>query len=311
MKFKTIHFLIAALAGTIIFSTQSVFSKPFNGFDVSKISIDSSKILGGGPGKDGIPSINNPKFISPIEVDFLGDDDLVISYTHNGDTKAYPIRILVWHEIVNDVINKQSIAVTYCPLCGTGMVFDRTIDNKVHSFGVSGLLYFSDVLMYDRETDSLWSQLGMKGVSNESIGKDLKWLVSTHMTWKAWKQKFPSGKVLSTDTGSFRQYTSSAYASYFKSDRTMFPVPKFRTELAQKDKVVGVIINGQAKAYSMKHLKKSKVINDKINGQQLSIEYDAKNRSITTKNGAGIVIPSVEAYWFAWQGFYPDTLLDK
>ncbi len=291
----------------LVIFTQSAYSDQLNGFDISKLNIDANDILGGGPAKDGIPSIDQPKFISPSDVDFLNDDDLVISYSLNGITKAYPIRILIWHEIVNDFIADQAITVTYCPLCGTGMVFDRNINNTIRSFGVSGLLYYSDVLMYDRETLSLWTQLGMKGVSKDAIGLNLKWLVSTHMTWKSWREAYPQGKVLSTDTGFNRLYSSAAYADYFKSDNTMFPVPKFRTELPQKDKILGVIIDGQAKAYPLKKLEKALTVKDIVNNQHIKIHYN--NQAITVTDTQNNTIPSVVAYWFAWQSFYPNTLL--
>lgn len=310
-KFISIYTFIAIIfcSFLFVFFLSNAQAKNINGFDLNNLIIDQTEVFSGGPGRDGIPSIDNPKFITPKQVNFLHDDDMVISFTQGSITKAYPIRILIWHEITNDTINGKPITVTYCPLCGTGMVFDRVIDGKTKSFGVSGLLYRSDVLMYDRESMSLWSQLGMKGVSNESIGKKLKWLPSEQLTWKAWKQKYPNGSVLSTDTGYNRQYSSQAYERYFASKNVMFPVPKLRNELEDKSKIVGVIINGVAKAYPLKLLQQKPLIQDIVAQQKININYDEQNKSVVVTNQLNQSIPSVEAYWFAWQGFYPKTEL--
>jgi hypothetical protein len=280
-----------------------------NGFDISNAIIDKNKILSGGPPKDGIPAINNPKFVNIKDVDYLKADDIIIGVVRDGISKAYPTRILIWHEIVNDTINKENIVVTYCPLCGTAMVFERDIGNITRTFGVSGLLYQSDVLMYDKESESLWSQLGMESVSGKAVGSKLKWINSEHMTWNAWKNKYPNSKVLSIDTGFYRNYSANAYDSYFKSDQTMFPVTKNRDELAQKSWVVGVVINGVAKAYSIEKLEKESIINDTISEVKIKVRYDKNKKYHKITNNAGEEIPSVVVYWFAWQAFYPKTLL--
>lgn len=176
---------------------------PWNGFDVSNAKIPVRDILLGGPGRDGIPAIDWPRFIRPTAVNFLRPDDPVLGVTIQGRTRAYPLRILVWHEIVNDVLSGRPIAVTYCPLGGTAMVFDRKVGPRTLSFGGSGLLYHSDVLMYDRQTESLWSQLAMKAVSGPLVNAQLEWLPSEHLTSAAWKPKYPPGEVHSTQTGFF------------------------------------------------------------------------------------------------------------
>lgn len=188
-------FAVSGLSG------QCASARQLNGFDVSNATIPVEEIRSGGPPRDGIPSIDHPKIEPAPEVNFLRDDDIVIGVEHKGEARAYPLRILVWHEIVNDVIADKPVTVTYCPLCGTAMVFDATVDGRQRSFGVSGLLFNSDVLMYDRETNSLWSQLGMRAVSGPAVGKTLTWLPSERLTWKAWRTAHPNGEVLSPDTG--------------------------------------------------------------------------------------------------------------
>lgn len=161
------------------------------------------------------------------------------------------------------------------------------------------------------EADSLWSQLAMKSVSGKSVGSELKWLPSQHLTFKAWKDKYPKSKVLSLDTGYNRNYSATPYERYFKSDDVMFPVPKNRDDLSNKAWVVGVIIDSIAKAYDVSKLPDNKKIKDKIGNTDIFITYhkDKNHPVVTTVDN--IEIPSVLVYWFAWQAFYPNTDLFK
>lgn len=303
---RLLPFLLLSL---LLSLSQLVHAQRVNGFDLSDTSISKFEIFAGGPAKDGIPSIDEPRFISPEQVDYLKDDDIILGFSSGGISRAYPLRILVWHEIVNDVIGGKPVAVTYCPLCGTAMVFDRTIDGKVLSFGVSGLLYRSDVLMYDRQSQSLWTQLGMEAISGYRKGTTLTWLNSEHKTWKAWKQANPNGQVLSTKTGHRRNYSGEAYASYFAGSEPIFPVPQTRPELQNMTKVLGVIINGQAKAYSLDKLMEHSVIDDNVGGTPVKVMFDSKGQHPSITDAEGQPIPSVVVFWFAWQAFYADTEL--
>jgi len=314
-KLLTAVFLLL-LTGIFTLLSDLVQAQTKNGFDLSRASINPKQILSGGPDRDGIPAIDHPEFIPVKEVDYLRDKDIVIGLVRGNIAHAYPTRILIWHEIVNDVIANDAVAITYCPLCGTAMVFDRTIDGKTRTFGVSGLLYQSDVLMYDRESESLWSQLARQAVSGPAVGQKLNWLPSQYMTWKAWHRKYPDSLVLSLNTGYRRNYQAEAYASYFASDNTMFPVPYSRTELAKKAWVLGIIVNGKAKAYaiddlSAKHRHGENVISDTINRTTLTVRYDAAKKSPHVTGPDGKTIPAVITFWFAWQAFYPDTQLWK
>lgn len=282
----------------------------FNGFDVSNSRVTASEIRSGGPGRNGIPAIDQPKFVAPDKASFLGNEDQVLSVTLNGETRAYPLRILVWHEIVNDGIGEARIAVTYCPLCGTGMVFDRNVAGRTVDFGVSGLLYQSDMLMYDRQTESLWSQLDMKAIAGKMAGTALTWLPSRRMSWQAWKREYPEGKVLSTETGHRRDYSRTPYSGYEDNERTMFPVPSTRKELRHKEWIVGVVVNQVAAAYALKALKRQGVVEETVGGASLRIAYDPDAdsvRAVTVESNEDI--PIVQAYWFAWQAFYPETRL--
>ena len=182
-----------------------------NGFDLSDALISATEILPGGPPRDGIPAIDKPKFINAAEVDYLADDDRILGVFRNGVAKAYPIRILNWHEIVNDRLQDEAVAITFCPLCGTGMAFQARVDGQAKLFGVSGLLYKSDVLLYDRETESLWSQISRQAVSGPMKGQRLAMVPTSHTTWADWRERHPDTQVLSLDTGYSRNYNRNPY----------------------------------------------------------------------------------------------------
>lgn len=282
-----------------------------NGFDLSRAIIPADQILGGGPPRDGIPSIDVPRFVPAAQVDYLRDHEIVIGLEREGVARAYPLRILVWHEIVNDVIGGDPVAVTYCPLCGTAMVFDARVDGRRRNFGVSGLLYNSDVLLYDRESESLWSQRAMKAVSGPDVGMPLAWRPSEYSTWKAWKARHPQGEVLSQETGHRRDYGAKAYADYNATEETMFPVAHRRRELPNKAWVLGVVIDGTAKAYPVDHLPDGVAVPDKVAGIPLTVQWHAAERRPVVRDAADRGVPSVMVFWFAWQAFYPETQLWK
>lgn len=301
-------FLAASALGTHAADGPLRGGRPWNGFDVSNATIPMHEILPGGPGRDGIPAIDHPRFLRPGAANFLRPGDLVVSVTIREKTRAYPLRILVWHEIVNDELAGRPIAVTYCPLCGTAMVFDRRVGERTLSFGVSGLLYHSDVLMYDRQTDSLWSQLAMKAISGPLVNTGLAWLPGEHLTWAAWQKKYPLGEVLSTQTGFSRNYAGTAYAGYEQSPETMFPVPVHRAELPKKEWVLGVIVEGRPRAYPLKWLPAGQPVRDQVRDTPLLVRFDPTAQWTEVRHAeTGEILPSVRAYWFAWQAFYPDT----
>jgi len=284
----------------------------FSGFDFTKHSIPIDEIHGGGPAKDGIPALYDPRFTSAKDVEYLKQSDRILGLIINGEVKAYPIKILNWHELVNDSVGGKDVLVSYCPLCGTGMAFDAKIDGKRFVFGVSGKLYNSDILMYDKETESLWSQIKMEAVTGPMTGKRITLLPLVHTTWGAWKLKHPSTKVLSKKTGHFRNYNTSPYNSYETSDQIMFPVKHNDDRLSRKEWVLGVIVNKEAKAYSFKRLRREQTsVRDKVGGQNIIVVYDADNQSAVVLDEQNNIIPATQIYWFAWAAFYPDTDLYK
>jgi hypothetical protein len=226
----------------------------------------------------------------------------------NGKKKAYPIKILNWHEIVNDSIGGHHVVVTFCPLCGTGMVFDANAAGRQLNFGVSGLLYQSDVLLYDRETESLWSQIKQEAVTGKLTGTRLQLLPSIQTTWGAWKKKHPDTFVLSTKTGYSRDYDRDPYKGYYASRDVMFSVGKQNPRYHPKEQVIGVKLDGLAKAYPFSELARAKVpFNDTIGKKTVWVAYDSKSRTATIKDNSGKELPSVVGFWFAWFAFHKDT----
>ncbi len=281
-----------------------------SGFDYSRHSIPTDEIYDGGPGKDGIPAIMNPRFISVAEADsdFLKNNDRVLGFVHRGKARAYPIKILNWHEIVNDRVGGFSIVVTFCPLCGTGMVFDAMIKNRKMTFGVSGLLYQSDMLMYDHQTESLWSQIHKVAVTGPLTGTRMKLLPSTQTTWGQWKKKYPDSQVLSDQTGYHRDYNRDPYEGYDKSPRLFFGVDNVNARFHPKEKVIGVEIGDIAKAYPFSELAKHKgPVQDIIKKKRIIVRYDKSSETASVHDDSGTELSSVVGFWFAWYAFYPET----
>ncbi len=285
-----------------------------NGFDLSNSSLPTEQILRGGPPRDGIPALSDPKLIAAGEADYLKPMSRIVGITLKGQSRAYPIAILNWHEIVNDNIDGQQFAITYCPLCGTAVAFDATIDGSPTEFGVSGLLYNSDVLLYDRDTESLWSQILSVAISGERVGKKLTLLPISHTTWRDWRERHPDTLVLSDDTGHYRDYQRDPYAGYEESRYTYFAVNNEAPDYYHpKEIVVGLGIDGVYKAYPFIELdKQGKArFSDSVNGTRFNFDWDSANRSITITNSSGQQVAGIQGFWFAWFAFHPDTEVYK
>lgn len=279
-----------------------------NGFELTNLKIPAEEIKRGGPPRDGIPSIDTPRFLAAANADFLKKDDLVLGVQFNGVAKAYPIRILNWHEIVNDVFDDEGVVVSYCPLCGSGMAFRaETPDGSRRQFGVSGLLYNSDVLLYDRQTQSLWSQILSEAVAGKAAGQRLEYIPTQFTTWESWKAAHPGTRVLSTATGYRRDYSASPYGDYERTGKLMFPVKERSDALPAKARIIGVEVNGVFRAYPVSVLAKHKTpFSDEVNGRVLTLSFDkiAQSASVTLD---GKLYPSVSMFWFAWYAFHPAT----
>ncbi len=213
--------------------------------------IPKNEVFDGGPGKDGIPSVDKPLFLPNSSITFMKDDDLVLIVLDGGKPKAYPHPILDWHEIVNDQIGDIKIAITYCPLTGTGIGWDRNINGKTTTFGVSGLLYQNNLLPYDRETNSNWSQMRLECVNGPLLGTKPLIHTMVETTWKTWKEMYPNGEVLSSQTGFNRNYGVYPYNDYKTSQSILFPNVTIDKRLHPKDRVHGIVSGRSSKAYPL------------------------------------------------------------
>lgn len=304
------------------------------------------EIIWGGVKKNGIPALDNPHMIPAEEASYLKDKDEVFGMTVNGESHAYPLRIMNWHEMLNIEIGGKAISLSYCTLCGAAVPYETEIDGQIYTFGSSGLLYRSNKLMYDRQTNSLWSSLYGKPVVGPLVGKEiyLKRHYVVRTTWKKWIQQHPETLVLDLNTGFERDYSpKGAYQGYFRSKDTMFPIAWRDKRLNAKDWVYGIIIDGFSKAYPLKHLKNSQVLNDIFRDNNLVILSDAKKLTVRVYKrreyefvalaSAGLIIdrqgnewqiseealelksqqvrlnrlPGHLAYWFGWYAFFRNT----
>ena len=276
-----------------------------NGFKLKPSLIPVDEILKGGPARDGIPALDRPKYDSAREARW-GDEEIVIGVVRGKEARAYPIAILVWHELVNDELGGDPILVSFCPLCGTALVFDRELKGRVRTFGVSGLLYQSDLLMFDRETESLWSQIGANAVTGALVGQHLELLRSKITTWRAWRKAHPETTILSKQTGHQRDYGSTPYEGYETSRQLYFPV-KTDTRRHPKMPTLGLRIpNGPSRAYPGEEVARAGGrVEDVFSGQRVSVRYDSNTRHFDFEVPEGIEV--VEGFWFAWMAFHPES----
>ena len=310
LKLRILTFGVAALFLAGQPARYAFAEKSLNGFDLSDSSIPADEIKRGGPPRDGIPSIDRPKFISAAEADWLSDTDRVIGLVYEDIARAYPISIMNWHEIVNDNFAGTPVLVTFCPLCGTGVVF--LPEEGRADFGVSGLLYNSDVLLYDRDTESLWSQILAEAVTGERLGDRLQVLPALHTTWGQWRRMRPDSAVLGRETGHRRNYEHDPYAGYADSPSTFFPVSASPDDsLHPKERVLGVRIGSESKAYPFSYLEMlgKAEIADEVGGQAITIHWDASAPTAWATDHMGDQIPTTDAFWFAWFAFFPETRL--
>ena len=247
--------------------------------DFSKAAVSPSELIQGQT-KDGIPAISEPKFIDVDAVFFLGGLEPVISLVIDGEARAYPLQILIWHEIVNDVIGDRAVLVTFCPLCNTAIAFDREVDGEILEFGVSGFLRNSDLVMFDRSTESWWQQITGEAIVGGFTGTKLPALPSTIISWDEFRKAFPDGKVLSQDTGFVRTYGQNPYVGYDDINSSPF---LFRGEadgrLAPMERVVTVELGGETVAYPFSALESEKVIADSVGGEAIVVFFKAGTAS--------------------------------
>jgi len=323
------------------------FAGYFSSGKTPKIRLD--EVRWGGVRQDGIPPLRSPKMINAKQAKYLDNKDIIFGIEVNGDARAYPKRIMAWHEMFVDTVGNEPVAGVYCTLCGSMILYNTENDGVNHEIGTSGFLYRSNKLMYDKNTQSLWNTLWGKPVIGELADKDIELermsVVTT--TWGEWKKRHPGTKVLSLDTGHKRDYSEgAAYREYFATDELMFNVPKLDKRLKNKDEVLGLVFSQHADkplAISVDYLSKNPVFHKQIGDIDFVVltdksgaarVYEAKGlkfknwnqeSTVTDVNGKKWVLteskltspdgnelfrlPAHRAFWFGWYGAYSNTEL--
>ncbi len=257
--------------------------------------------------RDCIPSIDQPVYLPTAEVDYLRDDDLVMTLTHNGITRAYPLRILDHHEIVNDMFGSDPVAITYCPLCGSGLAFDRRQGGQVLDFGVSSLLHNSDLVMYDHQTESLWQQITGEAFAGKSRGSQLKSLPLSMVTWNDWRQQYPAAHVLTVDDIKSDRYMKDAYGDYAESERLYMPISATDARLHPKRVIYGMEIGERALAVDSEWLVKQGSWSNEYEGKKLVLTIDSSGEVAASLDGQVVTVHRM--FWFAWYSFHTQTAL--
>ncbi|MEE8584620.1 MAG: DUF3179 domain-containing protein [Acidobacteriota bacterium] len=313
-----------------------------------KHSIRLDEILWGGVRVDGIPPLEYPKFLEADQAGYLGDGNIVFGVYLNGEAKAYPKRILAWHELFNDTIGGMKVSCAYCTLCNAAVLFKQSVGDRSFEFGTSGFLYRSNKLMYDRTTHSLWSALEGVPVTGELTGSGLRLerlpIVTT--TWREWKRRHPQTKVLSLQTGHDRNYGEGvAYRDYFASPELMFPVPELDKRLRPKQEVLALLLDRVPVAFRTETLRKQPLFHYEVGKRALVILTDRSGASrayrrdgirfkgwdqdselideqgrkwslseeaLTGPSGRRLPrLPAHRAFWFGWRAQFPHTRLVK
>jgi len=286
--------LAAVAAGS--FSDSAAWPKT----DFSKTRVDLADIISGGPPKDGIPAIDRPVFVDHASAaSWLKPDEPVIALRIGDEARAYPLQILLYHEIVNDVVAGIPVAITFCPLCHAALVFDRRLNGQVLDFGTTGRLRKSDLVMYDRQTESWWQQFSGEGIVGQMAGQKLRDLPASIVSLGEFTRTYPDGKVLSRDTGYRRPYGRNPYTGYDSiTDRPWLFNSSVDRRLKPMERVLSVRVGEQMKLYPASTVSPSSIVQERLNGQDILVVsagamYSALDRSQITESKK---IPSMIAF---------------
>ncbi len=278
-------------------------------FQTRNSELPQWELIPTGVGRDGIPAIDKPAFTDAKRAGWLEPTDRVIGVYVDGTAKAYPLRILAGHEVVNDDVAGGAVAVTYSPLCGSAAAYRTENGDDDYQLASAGLVYNNNPLFFDRQTESLWLQLLGRATAGRAQGMQLERVATVITTWEEWKSRHPGTKVLSRDTGFERDYTRNNYDDYATSDQIFFPLTSMDNRLALKQAVIGLELDGRFRAYPLATLAKLPAgqATDQFNGVDVFIDYLPDARTAYLSDAAGNALPTVTAYWFAWSALHPGT----
>jgi hypothetical protein len=275
-------------------------------FTLVDARVPVSRIVAGGPGRDGIRSVDEPRFAPPDEATWAGPDTELLGISIGGEARAYPLRMLEYHQIVNDIVAGVPVAVTYDPLTGTPFAYRRDVAGRTLMFGVSGLLYNGNFLLFDRETETLWSQFLGEAVAGPLAGEKLARVALSQVTTAAWLSRYPDSQVLRHPFPEHIEYRLSPYRTYWVQDKILHPVAAQDRRYHAKELVLGVVADGRARAYLGSIVRREGGrVDDTLEGKRVRLSYDTDTGTFDWEVPEGV--EAVEAYWFAWKAFHPDT----
>ncbi len=313
MRYLIVVLLLSLVPGATFaqrsFDTD-ILTETFGFDDETKKSVALEDLNQGCSRRDCIPSIDDPKFVAATAADHIDDDDVVIALSWKGEYRAYPARILDHHEIVNDTIAGTPLAITWCPLCGSAVGLHRQINGEVTEFGVSGMLYNSDLVFYDRTSNTLWDQIIATGIVGPLTGTKLELFPVTMTTWGRWRKEHPDTLVLSTDTGFDYDYSVDPYARYRESSQLMFPVGQTDDSLRPKTVVFGFDLGATKIAFTEALISKRKSVTHELDGRQIVVTMGSDG-SVELETEGGQSYAPIRLFWFAWFTFHPQTELVK
>lgn len=305
-RFARIFLLVAigwiAIEGYVFAQSQSAdrWSSEWPKTEFSVTSIDFGEVLSGGPPKDGIPAIDKPEFVSNEKAQqWLDPLEPIIAVNIGDKARAYPIQILMWHEIVNDTLGDTPLSVTFCPLCNASIVFDRRVDDQLLDFGTTGKLRKSDLIMYDRQTESWWQQFTGEGIVGVMTGVKLKRVPAQIIAYEDFVKAFPAGDVLSRDTGYPRTYGRNPYSGYDRIGQNPFLYDGVVDKrLPAMERVINITVNNADKIYPFSAFNDNPVINDTVNETSVVLfsrkgTYSALDKSVIAESRK---VPSVTAF---------------
>jgi len=288
---------------------HDILRETFGFDDSTRKTVSLGDLKQGCPTRDCIPSIDNPKFVPASDADHVADDAVVIAISYAGEHRAYPARILDHHEIVNDTIAGEPIAITWCPLCGSAVGIRREINGETTEFGVSGVLFNSDLVFYDRATNTLWDQIEAKGIVGPLTGEELELVPVTMTRWSRWRGAHPDTLVLSTDTGFVEDYSVDRYERYRGSAALMFPVSQQDRRIQPKSVVFGFDLDQGFVAYTESLLQKHGTFRHTLEGVDRLVTLHDDGAVTLQEAGSEAIFEPIRLYWFAWYTFHPQTEL--
>lgn len=295
---------IVAAAGA---APEEQESKPWNGFDLAKASVPRDKVLAGGPPRDAIHSVDEPEFADPTTAErWVAPDSTVIGLSLGGFAHAYPVHLLEYHQVVNDELAGVPVVVSYDPLTGVPLAHKRSVDGRSLEFGVSGLVYQSNFLLYDRQTQSLWLQWTGECIAGPMLGKRLPRLRVRQEPFAAWRHRHPATRVLARPMLKQIDYRYSPYSSYWGSETIPFPVDIVDSTYHPKEVVVGLRADGKSRVYlgSVMVEAGGRVVDD-FAGRKVRVAYDTSTGTFSWQIPDDVEV--TEAYWFAWKAFHPEA----